>query len=345
MEPSVKYVRTRDGVNIAYAVQGNGTPLVMMPGIMNHIRLMWRTRSFGTLLEQLSDRFCLVQYDSRGRGMSDRGLPDSHDPSHNEIDLETVVNALRLDQFLILAPQGSNHVAVRYALGSPGRVLGLILWHLTGNNRGGEVRRSIELVGDDWERCLIMLAQAWAPYDDTRSGVALAQASLSRDDYIRALQAEQESSLEEVWAEVVTPTLLLYKDVPGFATKLWSEKAAAAIPSARLSLLEDDGGLFAYPRDPSKLVAQIIDFASSIHHKNDRRPRVTTSAHSLPGNLTPRELEVLRLIATGRTNQEIARELVLSERTVARHITNIYSKIEARSKAEATAIAIHAGLT
>jgi pSer/pThr/pTyr-binding forkhead associated (FHA) protein len=60
----------------------------------------------------------------------------------------------------------------------------------------------------------------------------------------------------------------------------------------------------------------------------------------LPDGLTPRESEVLRLIAAGGTNREIARDLVLSERTVARHITNIYTKIGAHGKAEATAYAL-----
>lgn len=63
-----------------------------------------------------------------------------------------------------------------------------------------------------------------------------------------------------------------------------------------------------------------------------------------PG-LTPREAEVLRLVAAGRTNRQMAVDLVLSERTVARHISNIYSKIGATSKAEATAFAIRHGLT
>ena len=64
-----------------------------------------------------------------------------------------------------------------------------------------------------------------------------------------------------------------------------------------------------------------------------------------PDHLTAREVEVLRLIAAGRTNLEISRELVLSLRTVARHITNIYGKIGARSKVDATSYAIRHGLT
>jgi DNA-binding NarL/FixJ family response regulator len=65
-------------------------------------------------------------------------------------------------------------------------------------------------------------------------------------------------------------------------------------------------------------------------------------------DLTPREIEVLRLIATGKSNQEIAAILVLSVRTVERHISNIYGKIGASgavARATATAYALHHGLT
>jgi DNA-binding NarL/FixJ family response regulator len=62
-----------------------------------------------------------------------------------------------------------------------------------------------------------------------------------------------------------------------------------------------------------------------------------------PANLTPREIEVLCLLADGRSNQEICHELVLSVRTVERHISNIYGKIGAAgpaARAAATAFAI-----
>jgi DNA-binding NarL/FixJ family response regulator len=65
----------------------------------------------------------------------------------------------------------------------------------------------------------------------------------------------------------------------------------------------------------------------------------------LPDALTVRELEVLRLVAAGQTNKEIAEQLVLSVRTVERHINNLYAKIGARGKADATAYAFRHGLT
>jgi DNA-binding CsgD family transcriptional regulator len=63
-----------------------------------------------------------------------------------------------------------------------------------------------------------------------------------------------------------------------------------------------------------------------------------------PDGLTPREVEVLRLLATGSSNRHIADELVLSERTVARHVANIFVKIGVGSRAAATAYAYDAHL-
>ncbi|MGH3506303.1 MAG: LuxR C-terminal-related transcriptional regulator [Nocardioidaceae bacterium] len=63
-----------------------------------------------------------------------------------------------------------------------------------------------------------------------------------------------------------------------------------------------------------------------------------------PSGLTRREVEVLRLLASGKTNRAIARELGLSERTVARHVHNIFTKIGVPSRAAATAYAYENGL-
>jgi ATP/maltotriose-dependent transcriptional regulator MalT len=60
--------------------------------------------------------------------------------------------------------------------------------------------------------------------------------------------------------------------------------------------------------------------------------------------LTSRELHVLRLIARGRTNREIAEELSLSERTIDRHVSNILTKLDVRSRTAATTYAYDHGL-
>jgi DNA-binding CsgD family transcriptional regulator len=63
-----------------------------------------------------------------------------------------------------------------------------------------------------------------------------------------------------------------------------------------------------------------------------------------PGGLTEREVEVLRLVAVGRSNQEIARVLVLSQKTVERHLSNIFTKLAVPSRTAAAAYAHEHGL-
>jgi DNA-binding CsgD family transcriptional regulator len=65
---------------------------------------------------------------------------------------------------------------------------------------------------------------------------------------------------------------------------------------------------------------------------------------ALPGGLTAREVEVLRLVASGRSNPQIAGELVLSEKTVARHLSNIFVKLDVASRTAAAAYAFERGL-
>ena len=72
--------------------------------------------------------------------------------------------------------------------------------------------------------------------------------------------------------------------------------------------------------------------------------RLMSGPEALPAGLTPREGEVLRLVADGRTNRDIAVELVISEHTVARHLQNIFAKIDVSSRSAATAWAFEHGL-
>jgi predicted ATPase/DNA-binding CsgD family transcriptional regulator len=75
-----------------------------------------------------------------------------------------------------------------------------------------------------------------------------------------------------------------------------------------------------------------------------RKPASEVSEAAAAG-LSPRETEILRLIAAGKSNREIADMLFLSVRTVERHITNLYAKIGARGRADATAFALRRGVS
>jgi DNA-binding NarL/FixJ family response regulator len=69
-----------------------------------------------------------------------------------------------------------------------------------------------------------------------------------------------------------------------------------------------------------------------------------SSTPSYPDGLTQREVEVLREIAAGRSNREIAERLVIGEATVKTHVNNIFSKAGLRDRAQAVVYAIHHGL-
>ena len=80
----------------------------------------------------------------------------------------------------------------------------------------------------------------------------------------------------------------------------------------------------------------------------ERRPRPFIASGQNRGDtaspLTARELEVLRLVAAGKSNRVLAAELYLSEKTVARHVSNILTKLDLSSRSAATAYAYQNGL-
>jgi DNA-binding NarL/FixJ family response regulator len=76
----------------------------------------------------------------------------------------------------------------------------------------------------------------------------------------------------------------------------------------------------------------------------DRLDALTRTRGPSDHGLTAREVEVLRLVARGRSNKEIAAELVISERTVARHVQNIFAKLRVSSRAAASVFASERGL-
>ena len=71
---------------------------------------------------------------------------------------------------------------------------------------------------------------------------------------------------------------------------------------------------------------------------------MASGASDRAGGLTPRETEVLRLVAEGKTNRVIALDLYLSEKTVARHLSNIFAKLDVSTRSAATAYAYQHGL-
>jgi ATP/maltotriose-dependent transcriptional regulator MalT len=92
------------------------------------------------------------------------------------------------------------------------------------------------------------------------------------------------------------------------------------------------------------LVERLAAEVAALGEKAERRLSRRAVAGAVGGGLTRRETEVVRLVAVGRTNREIARELFLSPRTVDMHVQNILLKLDCRSRADATRRATELGL-
>jgi DNA-binding NarL/FixJ family response regulator len=84
--------------------------------------------------------------------------------------------------------------------------------------------------------------------------------------------------------------------------------------------------------------------SSTFHNVKQISPSPITATITYPDDLTAREVEVLRLVAHGLTNEQVAEQLVISPRTVNSHLTSIYSKIRASSRSAATRYAIEHNL-
>ncbi|HEX6311669.1 MAG TPA: LuxR C-terminal-related transcriptional regulator [Acidimicrobiia bacterium] len=93
-----------------------------------------------------------------------------------------------------------------------------------------------------------------------------------------------------------------------------------------------------------------FDAAAAIFHRlgaerdAERARELRRAPSPLPQGLTEREAEVLRLVAAGHTNKQVAQQLVLADKTVARHLSNIYAKIGVSSRSGATAYAFEHGI-
>jgi DNA-binding NarL/FixJ family response regulator len=92
-----------------------------------------------------------------------------------------------------------------------------------------------------------------------------------------------------------------------------------------------------------------IEYALSEEGSSTAIPSTTSeqlsSAPDPPAGLTPREIEVLGLVASGMTNARIAKDLFISLRTVETHLTSIYHKLGVTSRAAATRFALEHGLS
>jgi DNA-binding NarL/FixJ family response regulator len=123
--------------------------------------------------------------------------------------------------------------------------------------------------------------------------------------------------------------------IPSLPERLWFERACRELKD-RLGAERFDA---ADAEGQTRSVGQMVELACRLRAKSEG-----ANPHRDAVNLTSRELEVLRLIADGRTDREIAIALEISPNTATRHVANIFVKLDVTSRTAAATYAIRHGL-
>jgi pimeloyl-ACP methyl ester carboxylesterase/DNA-binding CsgD family transcriptional regulator len=251
-------------------------------------------------------------------------------------DLETIVAAAGLERFALLGMSGGSGVALAYAIAHPERVSRLVL---NGTVCGEPVAFTPEQLVEE-ETYRKMIEVGWAREDPAFRRVFttrfipdateeqmrwfddLQRMSTSPANAAASRIARQQVDLEDDIGRITAPTIVLQSIGDRSNTFDNAVSVSSLIPGARLVPLESRNHIL-LADEPAwgVFISEVEAFLAPERHAYDRRPERTTEA------LSRREVEVLRLAAEGRTNEQIAAALTLSVRTVERHLSNVYAKL------------------
>jgi pimeloyl-ACP methyl ester carboxylesterase/DNA-binding CsgD family transcriptional regulator len=343
---SVRFVEL-DGLRLAWAAVGDGPPLVMGGWWMSHLELDWGNRRFRDFVAALARYRTVVRYDRPGTGLSDRDGPPPMTLDDEVEVLAGVVDAVGADPVALFAGSAGGAIAGRYAAEHAGRVERLVLYgaYLDGAEIADPAAREmlLALIRKQWglgSRVLADVFISGATAAERDEFVTFQRESLPAELAAQSLEATYAFSLEETAGSIRCPTAVLHRRDDRAIPFELGRQLAARIPGAELVALEGTDHLPWYG-DAGAVAQAVLEFAGV------DRPEVELAqpTYAPPDTeLTARELEVLRLVAAGLSDAEIAERLVLSPHTVHRHVANIRTKLRLPSRAAAAAHAARSGL-
>ena len=343
----IRFCRSADGSRLAYAAHGRGPTLVVVSCWLSHLQHDWQSPVWRHFLDGLGGIPRLVRYDERGFGLSDWNVTD-FSLEARLADLEAVLDALGAERFALLGMSGNSPVALAFAARHPERVTRLIMY-------GGWAGES-ELPSDsepDLEEAAYqaMVRAGWARPDPLFRRVFtnifipgasevqmgwmddLQRMSTSTENMLAARAERMSTDVSHMLPDITAPTLVLHSREDHAIEFEHAHLLASRIANAKLVPL-DSRNHIVLADEPAWTVFmdEVRDFMAA-----DREVGGFADAALPTAGLTDREREILRLASNGRGNDDIARELTLSVRTVERHLSNAYLKLGISGRSARTA--------
>ncbi|MDP1954875.1 MAG: alpha/beta fold hydrolase [Polaromonas sp.] len=351
-EQQIQFSRSPGGTRIAFSTTGAGTTLpslVRAAHWLGSLDFDGQTPVWAGWIEALARRHRLTRYDCRGCGLSDRDV-DDFSLDVLVADLESVVDSAGLKKFALLGMSQGGAVSIAYAARHPERVSHLVLCGAFA--RGTLVRnpsdaqrelfqamtRLVELGwGQDNPAFLQMFTSQFFP------NATPAQAHAFNEIQRRATQPGTAARLMRAFADldaspalsqIRVPTLVLHSRGDNRVPLEEGRFLAASIPGARFEPLDSTSHV-PLPGEPAfvRLHELLQEFLVPNHTGEGAFPL-----------LTPREHQVLNLVAGGLDNAQIAAHLTIADKTVRNHITAIFEKLEVENRPQAIVRARLAGL-
>lgn len=321
----VRFFQTRRGARIAFAIEGDGPPLVTVPPWATHLIGEAALPGYEPFHGHLATHHAVVRYDRWGTGLSDRDRTDFSPAADLEV-LADLVDHLKLRRFVVVGPSHAGPLAAVYAHREPRRVSHLVLYGSRASAlTTGETWMALRsLILANWPvaaRSIAAVAARGTDPEDVDAFAELFMMAASPEMLVALYDGALEDDVSPLLSEIRVPTLVLHRRDDALVPCDEAIKLAARIPGARLELLEGEAHIHSLG-DSRALAERICAF--------------TAGPHRVPAaRLSAREAEVLDLVARGHSNADVAERLVLSVRTVERHLLNAYTKLGAHGRTDA----------
>jgi pimeloyl-ACP methyl ester carboxylesterase/DNA-binding CsgD family transcriptional regulator len=338
MEQEIRFCEV-DGRRLAYATVGDGPLLVFGARWITHLEHEWAFPGVRAFFEEFARTHRVVRYDRLGAGLSDRDLPGPPSIESEARALSAVLGACGGEPATVFACSCAGFATALFAREHPDCVKKLVFFgcYAARDDIPRATRDSlVDFVRTNWPLAAQMLAGLFAPHasgDEIAALSAYKRRAATADVAAAFLELDLDADQRAVLPEVTTPAIVLHRRGDRTVPIGRGRELAALLPNARFVPLSGDAHL-PWLDDQRELHRALAGFL------DDER----TPAARGDSPLTARETEVLRLVASGLSNREIASSLVLSEHTVHRHVANILRKLAQSSRAAATAHAARVGL-